>query len=121
MKTNLEYIIDVPDKEECVDIEKVLNLSGYVLWWSSLRKQYDELNNRFLCVFKNKEYSFYNLIEVSDNETQIISHMDFYKKIAALKGDPVRHFELFKTLLYNHDLICTGKDLQRIEDALHAS
>jgi hypothetical protein len=26
---------------------------------------------------------------------------------------------LFKALLYNHDLICNSKDLQRIEDALY--
>jgi hypothetical protein len=119
MKTDLEYIIEVRDIDECIDIEKVLKIKGYTFWWSSLRKPYDELNNRFLCVFKNKEYSFYNVVEISKNETQIISDIDFYKKIAGLTGDPIRHLGLFKALLYNHDLICNSKDLQRIEDALY--
>jgi hypothetical protein len=78
MKAGIEYIIDVPDTDECIKIEKVLNDNHYTFWWSSLRKTYDELNNRFLCVFKNKEYSFYNVVEVADNETQIISQIDFY-------------------------------------------
>jgi hypothetical protein len=119
MKTDIEYIIDVPDTDECIDIEKVLNINNYTFWWSSLRKSYNELNNRFLCVFKNKEYSFYDFSEVVNNQTQIISHIDFYKKVVGLKGDPLIHFELFRTLLHNHDLICTGKDLERIVDSIY--